>query len=145
MAEEKDWSGEKTRCGIVKAMKEAAPMSRELCLVCKGGRMLCGRESCPLLQKIRIQEPIEKKLSTDMFGPAPSIFVGWKSYPDVFVGPMAAIDPEKATILDDPSKWYGLGFDDIIQLRLSLCARRSSRTFPTGRISSRRRRKSRFL
>ena len=88
--------------------------------------MLCGRESCPLLQKINIQAPIEQKLSADMFGPSPSIFVGWKSYPDVYVGPMAAIDPEKACLLDDPSKWYGLGFDDIIQLR-SLLVRSKKR------------------
>jgi len=79
--------------------------------------MLCGRETCPILQKIEIVAPIEKKLSTDMFGPAPSIFVGWKSYPNVFVGPMSAIEPEDAAMLDDPSKWYGLGFDDIIRLR----------------------------
>ena len=117
MTVEKNQTWEKPRCGILKAMKEAAPMSRELCLVCKGGRLLCGKESCPLLQKIRIQSPIEEKLSREMFGPAPSIFVGWKSYPEVFVGPLTALDPEKASLLDDPSKWYGCSFEDIIEMR----------------------------
>ena len=132
MVAEKYQSWEKPRCGILRAMKEAAPMSRELCLVCKGGRMLCGREVCPLLQKIMIQSPIEGKLSRDMFGPAPSIFVGWKSYPDVYIGPMAAIDSENAAVLDDPSKWYGMGFDDIIQMR-SLLVRSKKRQNVTDR------------
>ncbi len=114
---EKHQTWEKPRCEIVKAMKEAAPMSRELCLICKGGRLLCGRDSCPLLQKINIQDPIEERLSQDMFGPAPSIFVGWKAYPNVFVGPMTALDSKKAALLDDPSKWYGMGFDEIIEMR----------------------------
>lgn len=117
MPVEKYQSWEKPRCGILKAMKEAMPMSRELCLVCKGGRLLCGRESCPLLRKINIQSPFEGNLSTGMFGPSPSIFVGWKSYPDVYVGPMTSMDPERAAVLDDPSKWYGSGFDDIIEMR----------------------------
>ena len=135
MPAEKYQSWETPRCGILRAMKEAAPMSRELCLVCKGGRMLCGRESCPLLQKIRIQSPIEGKLSQDMFGPAPSIFVGWKSYPDVYIGPMAAIDAEKAAVLDDPSKWYGMGFDDIIQMRsLLVRAKKQQNVTDRGRF-----------
>lgn len=110
---------EKQRCEILRAMSKMMPMSQELCLICKGGRLLCGRGSCPLLQKIRIQTPIKEKLSLEMFGPSPSIFVGWRNYPDIFVGPMTAIDneKEKAAILDDPSKWYGFDFDKIIEMR----------------------------
>lgn len=108
---------QKPRCEIVKAMDEALPVSRELCLICKGGRLLCGRNTCPLLQKIRIQSPIKEKLSQEMFGPSPSIFVGWKNYPDLFIGPMTAIDSENAALLDDPSKWYGFDFDKIIEMR----------------------------
>jgi len=104
-------------CEITKAMKEAAPMSRVLCLVCKGGRLLCGRPACPLLQKIRIQKPMMDKIPQTLFGPSPSIFVGWNSYPDVFVGPMTAMDPEKAALLDNPAKWYGSSFDEIIEMR----------------------------
>jgi hypothetical protein len=112
--------GEETKCAITKAMKEAMPMSRELCILCKGGRLMCGRPSCPLLQKIAIQKPYEEKLSTELFGPAPSLFVGWKSYPDVFVGPMTAIAPEKAAILDNPGKWYGSSFEEILEMRSML-------------------------
>lgn len=93
------------------------PMSKELCLICKGGRNLCGVSQCPLLQKIRIQMPIQEKLSKDLFGPAPSVFVGHHGYPQVFVGPMICLDPDNASLLDDPSRWYGYGFDDIIRMR----------------------------
>ncbi len=110
-------SWENPRCQILKAMSAARPMSRELCLTCKGGRLLCGQKSCPLLQRIHIQNPIETRLKEEMSGPAPSIFVGWKGYPEVFIGPMVSLDVENANLLDNPAKWYGTGFDDIIRMR----------------------------
>jgi len=109
--------GEKPRCDVTKAMQKTYPRNKEICLLCKGGRLLCGLSSCPLIRKINIQGPIKERLSKDMSGPSPSVFVGWKGYPDVFVGPMTSLDPEKAHLLDDPSKWYGLDFDDIIGMR----------------------------
>ncbi|HIE34371.1 MAG TPA: hypothetical protein EYP86_04465 [Candidatus Altiarchaeales archaeon] len=110
----------KTRCEITKAIMKMKPMSRDLCLVCKGGRMLCGLSSCPLLKKIRIQRPVKEKLSDKIFGPSPSIFIGWKGYPDVFIGPLTSLDEEKTEISDNPSRWYGADFDEIIQIRSSL-------------------------
>jgi hypothetical protein len=104
-------------CEIQKAMHKTRPMSRGLCLICKGGRALCGASSCPLLQRIRIQLPIQERLSKEIFGPAPSIFVGHYGYPDVFLGPMTSLDPEIAPLLDDPSKWYGSDFNEIINMR----------------------------
>ena len=117
MSYQKYQSWENPRCQIMKAMKLARPMSRELCLTCKGGRLLCGLNSCPLLQRINIQIPIREKLSDTIFGPSPSIFVGWKDYPNVFVGPLTSLDNENPSLLDDPGKWYGLDFGDIIQMR----------------------------
>lgn len=113
-------SWDNPRCEILKAMARARPMSRRLCLTCKGGRLLCGAGSCPLLQRIQLRSPFEEKLSQDMFGPSPSIFVGWRGYPDVFAGPLTSINPEKAGLLDDPGGWYGLDFNDIINLRSQL-------------------------
>lgn len=113
-------SWESPRCEILKAMTAAKPMSRDLCLKCKGGRLLCGHDHCPILRKVQVQKPHEGKLDKDLFGPAPSIFVGWKGYPEVFAGPMTSIDFERPALLDDPANWYGLGFDDIILMRSQL-------------------------
>ncbi len=65
-------------------------------------------------------------LKENMFGPSPSIFVGWKGYPNVFVGPLTSIEYENASLLDDPSKWYGLDFNQIIKMR-SLLVRSKTR------------------
>lgn len=107
-------------CKITRAIKKERPMSRGLCLSCKGGKLLCGRSSCPLLKKISVQEPVEKRIGADVFGPSPSIFVGWGGYPQVSVGQMTSISPGEAYVADDPGSWYGLGFDDIISIRSNL-------------------------
>ncbi|MFH0832904.1 MAG: hypothetical protein V1900_04245 [Candidatus Aenigmatarchaeota archaeon] len=54
-------------------------------------------------------------IGESFFGPSSSIFVGHFGYPDVFVGPMASI--EYSSEQDDPSKWFGKSYDEIIQLR----------------------------
>lgn len=95
-------------------------MSRDFCLVCKGGRLLCGLPTCPLLRKVRFQSPIEERLREEIFGPSPSIFVGWRGYPETFAGPLTSVYDGEAALLDDPSRWYGLDFDEIIRLRSSL-------------------------
>ncbi len=127
-------SWENPRCEILKTIAKLKPMGKSLCLTCKGGRLLCGRPSCPLLQKIQIQNPIQGRLKENLFGPSPpSIFVGWKNYPNVFIGPMGMVpleenlqnglgDSESRLIdnpqtLDNPAQWYGLDFNDIIRMR----------------------------
>ncbi len=110
----------KIKCEIVKAIIKYRPMSRKLCLTCKGSRLLCHRPKCPLLTKITIQTSFEKKLKEEVFGPSPSIFVGHSGYPNVFVGPLTAIESGEAEILDDPAKWYGKDLEEIVKLRSML-------------------------
>ncbi|MFH1054517.1 MAG: Nre family DNA repair protein [Candidatus Altiarchaeota archaeon] len=98
-------------------MSKLRPMSRRLCLQCKGGRLLCGNRSCPLLAKIDLQNPVQDRLKEQMFGPSPSVFVGWNDYPSVYVGPMTSLEEAGCDTFDNPGLWYGMGFDDIIRAR----------------------------
>lgn len=113
----KNQTWENPRCQILKAMQKSRPMSRKICLTCKGGRLLCGHSYCPLLQKISIQNSVQQRLSEEMYGPSQSIFVGWHNYPNVFVGPMTSLDQEKTMMLDNPGLWYGKDFNEIIEMR----------------------------
>ncbi len=110
-------SWENPRCEILKAMSKNYPVSKNLCLICKGGRLLCKKPTCPLLKKISIQKDIQEKISTSLFGKSPSIFVGWKNYPDIFIGPLTCLDNEKVEVADNPSLLYGASFDEIIRIR----------------------------
>lgn len=113
----------KIKCEITKAMLKGVEDGTDMCIVCKGSRLMCGRTYCPLIQRAStLTSPkITEKLSDEMFGPSPpSIFVGRYGYPNVFVGPMSAIDPENPHMMDDPSKWYGKDFDEIIKIRSNL-------------------------
>ncbi len=85
-----------------------------LCVICKGGRNLCGHSPCPLIPRFRAI-PEAGKIKRSFFGPSYSVFVGRFGYPDVNIGPLAAID-EKPN-LDSPEKWFGMKYSDIIELR----------------------------
>ncbi|MBD3262105.1 MAG: hypothetical protein GF334_10650 [Candidatus Altiarchaeales archaeon] len=110
----------KPGCKITKALEKAHPISRGNCLRCKGAKLLCGYQTCPLLRKLAPVKASSEKLTRELSGPSPSIFIGWGGWPNVSVGQLTGLDYEKTQFSDDPSKWYGLGFDDIIGLRSNL-------------------------
>ena len=97
---------------------------QRLCIVCKGSRLLCGRETCPLLAALRKKTKFaELTTTTEFFGPSTSIFVGRKGYPVVNVGPMTIIEDSASDLgpggLEEPREWFarGLGMDEIVELR----------------------------
>ena len=101
--------------------KELKSGHRARCVECKG-RLWCGLQSCPLLDRVAIQKPLEATLGREVFGPSPpNIFAGWQGYPQVFVGPLVAYrEGDDAAASDNPSDWYGYNFSKIIEMRASL-------------------------
>jgi len=99
----------------------------KLCLLCKGARALCGNRPCPLLARFTLKPKIERKISEEIFGPATSIFVGHAFYPNVYVGPMVALENEIANFADNPASWFGKSYQQIIAFR-SLLLRSKQRT-----------------
>ena len=95
-----------------------------MCVICKGSRLLCGLQQCPLMKRYYIQQSVQRKVDSiaaksSLFGPSPpNIFVGNFGYPDVRYGPMVSL--EDLSIHDNPSQWFGLPVDDIISFRANL-------------------------
>lgn len=85
-----------------------------LCVMCKGGRNLCGNSPCPLLARFSVKPKVQY-LKTDFFGPSPNIFVGRYGYPKVNVGPLGAIEDQK--LIDAPQQWLGMDYQKLIELR----------------------------
>lgn len=95
-----------------------------LCVACKGSRMLCGIDPCPLLRRIQHHLPKVQVASRDLFGSSPpSLFVGRHGYPQVNVGPMLPPehrDEPAARLLDAPRAWVDLAIPDVVGMRSSL-------------------------
>ncbi|MBU7044749.1 MAG: hypothetical protein HXS47_14245 [Theionarchaea archaeon] len=114
----KKQSFETPRCKIFVDMQESTQISREKCIYCKG-RLLCGLTDCPLFKQIKVQSSVE--VSTQFFGPSPSVFVGWKNYPRVYAGPLSLnFSPSNALVYDNPKVWYGYDFPEIVDMRSAL-------------------------
>ncbi len=108
-------SFETPRCKIFVDMQEKTHISREKCVYCKGS-LMCGLPKCPIFEQVKVQSTVE--LTDHFFGPSPSIFVGWQNYPRVYAGPLSLnFEPEDAPIYDNPKKWYGYDFPEIVDLR----------------------------
>lgn len=96
--------------------------STQLCILCRGGRNLCGKAYCPVITRIRTLNIIANlKRSNELFGTSPpAVFVGRMGYPNIYVGPMAPTDCGDTSIYDFPEQWSSLKIDKIIEMRLSL-------------------------
>jgi len=84
-----------------------------LCVICKGGKHLCGHNPCPLLAKFNVKPKLE--IGKEFFGPSTSVFVGHSNYPNVFVGPIGALGNEN--LIDNPAKWFGMEYSKIVEMR----------------------------
>ncbi|TFF90674.1 MAG: hypothetical protein EU548_01815 [Promethearchaeota archaeon] len=112
------------------------PTEKNICLRCKGGKLLCGKKTCPILLKRSVLKSIipfqvgKSMKNVELFGASPpGFFVGRFNYPKVSVGPMIPFSEftkqqftTKAEhhILDAPELWYGKQLSEIMQYRSSL-------------------------
>ncbi len=92
------------------------------CVVCKGGKFLCGKTRCPLLVRANYYlktMPLINGLDVDGASP-PSVFVGRIGYPYVYAGPMVPPVHEDTSLMDIPELWFGKSMDEIVGFRSML-------------------------
>jgi len=114
-------------------------MNRELCVVCKGGKDLCGRGFCDLLSKVASHFPKKTMKVDSLFGASPpSVFVGRHDYPNVNIGPMVPGSPfedkKEASFLEMPKLWFRKSIEDIIGLRSNLVLSRKKQRVGGARM-----------
>ncbi len=110
------------------------PTEPNICLKCKGARLLCGKTTCPILLKKSVLKslvPFEfdtSKRDVDLFGASPpGVFVGHFNYPNVYLGPLVPFQEFEQNlgvsdnfVLDAPELWFGKKMNEIIKYRSSL-------------------------
>lgn len=109
-------AGELSRFKIVRVPSGAR------CLYCKGGKMLCGKTSCPVLARARSLVRSAKRINSKIIqgSSPPSVFVGRIGYPKVWIGPMVPPVKGDTSLLDAPELWLGRDIQQIIDFRFML-------------------------
>ncbi|MFX1366652.1 MAG: hypothetical protein ACFFCE_09970 [Promethearchaeota archaeon] len=110
------------------------PTEKNICLRCKGARLLCGKKTCPILLKKSVMKSLvpfeldKTRRDIEVFGASPpGFFVGRFNYPNVYLGPLVpfqefeiGLNISDYHILDAPELWYGKKMVDVIRYRSSL-------------------------
>jgi len=111
-----------TDLGLLEGIEVASYPSSRLCLLCKGGRMLCGKLRCPVIAKAQSLAKYGRMLDSDVVDGStpPGVFVGRMGYPRVYIGPMVPPYHGDTEILDTPEMWIGKSIEQIIDYRFSL-------------------------
>lgn len=92
------------------------------CTLCKGSKMLCGKDRCPILAKVYSQQktaPLIDSLELEGSSP-PAIFVGRFSYPKVYIGPLTPPVHGDTGLMDLPESWSGRAVEEIVDFRSQL-------------------------
>lgn len=102
----------------VRVVSKRAP----LCLLCRGGRRLCGKSICPIdLKAMALVKSLKVVEAKEFVGSSPpSVFVGRYGYPKVFVGPMVPSVIGNTEIMDFPEAWLQEKIEGIVGYRYSL-------------------------
>jgi hypothetical protein len=107
---------------VTKEMLRVQTPSHSLCSICKGGKMLCGKTSCPIVARLSAFSNLFQSIKgTEIDGSSPpSVFVGRFGYPYVQVGPLTPTFHGNTEILDAPEQWFGKSIQEIINYRSQL-------------------------
>ena len=92
------------------------------CSLCKGSKMLCGKDRCPLMIKFYSQQRTRSLIdSLDMAGSSPpGVFIGRFGYPKVDIGPLVPPEFGDTSIMDTPERWMGKSIEEIADFRFRL-------------------------
>ena len=107
---------------VTKDMLKLQAPSQSLCSVCKGGKMLCGKTTCPIMVRLgAFTTMFQSVKGTEVDGSSPpSVFVGRFGYPYVQIGPLSPTFYGNTEILDAPEQWFGKSIHEIITYRSHL-------------------------
>lgn len=96
--------------------------SGSLCVLCKGSKLLCGKERCPLMLKFYSHARTRRLIDgLDLFGDSPpGVFIGRYGYPKVDIGPLVPPLFGDTSVMDTPELWVGKTIDEIVDFRFSL-------------------------
>lgn len=110
------------------------PTEKNICLRCKGARLLCGKKTCPILLKKSIMKSLvpfeldKTRRDVEIFGASPpGLFVGHFNYPNVYLGPLVpfqefetGLEISDYHLLDAPELWFGKSIVEVVRYRSSL-------------------------
>jgi hypothetical protein len=113
-----------------------------MCVLCKGGKFLCGKTRCSVLAKAMTYTKVAKSIDRlDLYGASPpGVFIGRLGYPHVYAGPLVPPVHGDTSIMDIPELWGPCGFaksiDDIIDFRLRLVRGKTRLNVNTAALDS---------
>lgn len=91
-----------------------------MCVYCKGGKMLCGKSSCPLILRVRSLVDFSS-VGKEVDGSSPpGVFIGRIGYPYVYAGPLVPQVHGDTALYDLPEQWFGLSMEKIVEFRMQL-------------------------
>ncbi|TKJ23883.1 MAG: hypothetical protein CEE43_01595 [Promethearchaeota archaeon Loki_b32] len=110
------------------------PTEKNICLRCKGARLLCGKKTCPILLKKSVMKSLvpfeldKTRRDVEIFGASPpGFFVGHFNYPNVYLGPLVpfqefetGLEISDYHLLDAPELWFGKSIVEVVRYRSSL-------------------------
>ncbi|MEM4036118.1 MAG: Nre family DNA repair protein [Fervidicoccaceae archaeon] len=103
-------------------MVKEVELDARLCLLCRGGRYLCGLVYCPVLARSSIYRGLSRvEGARELWGSSPpTIFVGRAGYPRVRAGLGAPPVEGDTSVYESPEAWTALPLERVLEFRVGL-------------------------